>query len=194
MQRAISEAIGAHWRLFLFQGVVMIVLGALAVALPVAATLAIELYVGCLLLISGIVGLVAMLSTNNMPAFLWSLITASLSAAVGALLIWMPTEGALSLTLLLTAFFIVEGIFQIGTSVAYRGVIDSTWGWMLASGIADLMLAVIIISGWPTTVVWVVGFVVGISLVTSGWAIVMAAYAGRRVSKALVAPHAVPRL
>ena len=90
----------------------------------------------------------------------------------------------------MTAFFIVEGIFQIGTSVAYRGVIGSSWGWMLASGVADLVLAAIIISGWPPTAAWVLGLVVGISLITSGWAIAMAAYAGRSVAKVLDAPLA----
>src|SRR5271166_3517309 len=155
MQRAISDALGAHWKLLIFQGIVMIILGVFAFAVPVAATIAVDVYVGCLLLISGIVGLVTVFSTKNMPAFLWSLVTAALSVAVGALLIWKPVEGALSLTLLLTAFFIVEGVFQIATSVAYREAEGSSWGWMLVSGIADLVLAAIIIAGWPTTAVWV---------------------------------------
>jgi len=190
MQRAISDALSAHWGLLMFQGIVMIMLGALAFVLPVAATIAVDVYVGCLLLISGIVGLVAVFSTKNMPAFLWSLITAALSVAVGALLIWKPVEGALSLTLVLTAFFIVEGAFQILTSAAYREVAGSSWGWMLVSGIADLVLAVIIISGWPTTAIWVLGLVVGINLLTSGWAIVMAAYAAHSLGKGLEAPFA----
>jgi len=107
MQRAIGDALGANWRLLMVQGVVMVVLGVLAFAVPVAATIAVDIYIGCLLLISGIVGLIALFSAKDMPAFLWSLITAALSAAVGALLIWKPAEGALSLTLLLTAFFVV---------------------------------------------------------------------------------------
>jgi len=93
----------------------MIVLGVLAVAVPVAATIAVDIYIGWLLLISGIVGLVAMFSTKDIPAFLWSLITAALSLAVGGLLIWNPIAGVLSLTILLTAFFIAEGVFQIAT-------------------------------------------------------------------------------
>jgi len=175
------------------QGVVMVVLGVLAFAVPVAATIAVEIYIGCLLLISGIVGLIALFSAKDMPAFLWSLITAALSAAVGALLILKPAEGALSLTLLLTAFFVVEGVFQVVTSVAYRGVIGRSWGWMMVSGVADLLLAAIIIFGWPTTAFWALGLVVGINLITSGWAIVMAAYAGRSVVKAVVQPMAMAR-
>ena len=115
MQRAIREALAAHWRLFLFQGVVMIVLGVLAVALPVAATIAVEIYIGWLFLVSGIIGLVAMFSAHDVPAFLWSLVTAALSVAVGVMLIWNPVAGALSLTLVLAAFFIAEGVFQVAT-------------------------------------------------------------------------------
>ncbi|MGO9007160.1 MAG: HdeD family acid-resistance protein [Beijerinckiaceae bacterium] len=185
MQRAINGALKAHWRLFLFQGVIMIILGIVAIALPVAATIAVDIYVGWLFLIAGIVGLVALFSAGNIPAFLWSLITAALAVAVGVLLLWKPVEGAVSLTLVLTAFFIVEGIFQIVTSIAYRDVIGGTWSWMLVSGICDLALAAIIILGWPFSAAWVLGLLVGINLITSGFAIVMAAMAGRAIFKTL---------
>lgn len=106
-----------------------------------AATITVDVYIGCLLLISSIVVLVARFSAKNMPAFPWNLITAALSVTVGGLLIWKPAEGAFSLTLLLIAFFVVEGVFQIVTSVAYRHDVGNPWGWMLASAIADLVLA-----------------------------------------------------
>jgi hypothetical protein len=77
-----------HWKLFLFQGIVMIILGALAVAAPAVATVAVDIYVGWLFLISGVVGLVAMFSSGGASSFLWTLVTALLSLAVGVLLIW----------------------------------------------------------------------------------------------------------
>ena len=138
MQKALKMALRAHWRLFLFQGVVMIILGGLAVAEPFVATIAVDIYVGWLFLISGIVGLIAMFSARDVPAFLWTLLTAALSLAVGVMLIWKPIEGAVSLTIVLTALFIAEGIFQIVASFTYRDVVPGSWGWMLASGIADL--------------------------------------------------------
>src|ERR1700736_3905316 len=135
MQRAIRHALGAHWRLFLFQGAIMIILGGLAVAAPAAATIAVDIYIGWLFLISGMIGLIAMFSASDVPAFLWSLITAALSVAVGVVLICKPVEGALSLTLVLTALFIAEGIFQIAASIAYREIMPGSWRWMLASGV-----------------------------------------------------------
>ena len=183
MQRAVRDAFGAHWRLMMFQGVVMIILGVLAVAAPVIATIAIDIYVGWLFLFSGVIGLIALFSSHHIPAFLWTLITAALSVALGILLIWKPVEGALSLTFVLTAFFLVEGVFQIATSLVYRDSLPGTWGWMLASGVSDLLLVAIIVLGWPATGVWVLGLLVGINLFMSGWAIVMMAFAGRQATK-----------
>ena len=183
MQRAVREAFAAHWRLMMFQGVVMIILGILAVAAPVIATIAIDIFVGWLFLFSGAIGLIALFSSHQLPAFLWSLITAALSFALGILLIWKPVEGALSLTFVLTAFFLVEGVFQIATSLVYRDSLPGTWGWMLASGVSDLLLVAIIVLGWPATGIWVLGLLVGFNLLMSGWAIVMMAFAGRAAAK-----------
>ena len=183
MQHAIRDAMAAHWKLFLFQGVVMIILGVLAVALPMAATLVIELFIGWLFLISGIIGLVALFSVHNVPAFLWGLVTAALLTAAGVMLVWNPVAGALSLTLVLAALFVAEGVFQIAPSYGYRHVMRASWGWLLVSGIADLVLAFVIIIGWPISAAWALGLLAGVNLLTSGFAIVMAAMAGRRVAE-----------
>jgi uncharacterized membrane protein HdeD (DUF308 family) len=186
MQNAISEALRTHWRLLMFQGAVMVLLGVLAFAAPVAATIAVDIFVGWLFLISGVVGLVAVFSAKDIPAFLWSFVTAALSVTAGVLLIWRPVEGALTLTLLLTALFFTEGVFQIAASIAYRHVAGV--GWMLLSGVVDLALVVLIFLGWPMTATWTLGILVAVNLITSGWAIVMAAFAGRSLDHAGRAP------
>ena len=187
-QRGIGETLRAHWRLFLFQGVIMIGLGVLAIAAPVWATLAVDVYVGWLFLISGVIGLIAMFSARSVPGFLWTFVTALLSVAVGALLLWRPVEGVLSLTIVLTAFFIAEGIFQTAAALIYRDGMPGSWGWLLVSGLADLALAAIIIMGWPGTVVWILGLLVGVNLLTSGWAVVMVALGAREIVQAATAP------
>jgi uncharacterized membrane protein HdeD (DUF308 family) len=101
------------------------------------------------------------------------------------LLIWKPGEGVISLTAVLTALFVVEGIFQSAAAFSYRDVIPNSWGWLLASGIADLVLAALIISGWPGTVSWTLGLLAGVSLVTSGWAIVMVALSVRSFAESV---------
>jgi uncharacterized membrane protein HdeD (DUF308 family) len=187
MQRTIGDTLRAHWRLYVFQGVLMMVLGVLAIAAPAFATLTVDIYVGWLFLISGVLGFIAMFSARNVPGFLWTLITALLSIVVGGVLLWKPVEGALSLTIVLTAFFIVEGVFQTAAAVIYRDAIPSTWGWLLASGLADLALAAIIVAGWPGTAAWVLGLLVGVNLLTTGWAVVMVALGARDIARSVTA-------
>jgi uncharacterized membrane protein HdeD (DUF308 family) len=178
-QRTIGDALKAHWRLYVFEGVVMIVLGVLAIAYPVFATLAVDLYLGWLFLLTGVLALVATFAVRHVPGFWWALVTALLAIAVGLALLLKPAAGIISLTAVLTAFFVVEGAFQAAAAWSYREAIPHSWGWLLASGIADLVLAAVIISGWPGTVAWTLGLLAGMSLITSGWAIVMVALGAR---------------
>jgi uncharacterized membrane protein HdeD (DUF308 family) len=106
--------------------------------------------------------------------------------AVGVLLIWKPAEGAESLTIVLTAFFIAEGVFQIAGSFAYRDAMPGSWGWMLASGISDLILAGLLIMYWPVSAAWALGLLVGVNLITSGVAIVVTAIEARNLAQTLV--------
>jgi uncharacterized membrane protein HdeD (DUF308 family) len=182
MSPNISDAMSelrSHWKLFLFQGIVMIILGILAVVAPAIATVAVDVYFGWLFLFSGFAGIIAMFSAGSVSSFLWMLVTALLSIVVGGLLIWRPVEGAASLTFLLTAFFLVEGIFQIAGSFTYRDLFPSSWGWLLVSGICDLLLAGVIIWTLPSSAMWALGLIVGINLITSGNAVVMTAIAAR---------------
>jgi uncharacterized membrane protein HdeD (DUF308 family) len=183
IRRAARDAVRLHWWIFLIQGAVTTILGVLAVIWPTISTVAVDVYVGWMFLLCGTVGLVAMFFAPTVSAFLWSLVTAALSLFVGILLLWHPVEGAVSLTLVLVAFFIVEGVFQIAASFGYRDAFSETWGWMLASGIADLVLAAVIIKGWPSTASWALGLIVGVNLITSGIAIMMVAITGRRVAR-----------
>ena len=185
MQDAFKDTLKAHWKFFLFQGVVMVVLGILAVVWPVIATIAVDFYIGWLFLISGTVGLVAMFSARDVPAFFWTFLTAALAVAVGVMLIWKPIEGALSLTIVLTAFFIAEGIFQIVGSFSYRNVMPGSWGWMFVSGISDLILAGLLVAYWPVSAAWALGLIVGVNLITSGVAIVTTAIEARNVTQTL---------
>jgi uncharacterized membrane protein HdeD (DUF308 family) len=184
VQRSIREAIRAHWVLFLIQGLVMAVLGLLAIAAPMIATLAVEIFAGWLFLISGIVGLAGVFTAWKTPGHLWMLVRAVLAIIVGGLLLWRPLAGILTLTLVLAAFFVAQGVTQIIVSIHHRTMLPSSWVWVLLSGIVDLVLAAIIIAGWPGTAAWVIGLLVGIKLFMSGVALVMTAIACRSVTEA----------
>jgi uncharacterized membrane protein HdeD (DUF308 family) len=162
----------------------MTLLGVAAVIWPQFSSLAVDVYVGWILLFSGVMGLVMMFSAPSAAAFLWSLLTSALALFAGVLLLWHPIEGVVTLTLVLIAFFIAEGAFQIAAAFSYRTAFPESWGWMLASGIADLLLAAVIMAGWPASAVWAIGLIVGVNLITSGVAIASVASSVRSLTKA----------
>jgi len=185
MHNALKDAIARRWKLLVIQGAILTLLGVLAIALPGFATLTIELFIGWLFLISGLAGLAAILALRDIAAFTWGLVTAALSVVVGILLLWHPTAGAVSLTILLTAFFFSEGIFQTAAAFAYREVLGGSWGFVLLSGVTDLVLAAIIVFAFPQSAGWTLGILVGINLITSGYGILTMAFVGRRLAKEL---------
>ena len=113
IQTSLANSLHAHWRLFLVEGVVLSILGILAIVVPPVATIAVEILIGWLLLISGIVGLIATLRMRAAPGFWWSLLSAILGIVAGVVLLRWPLSGALSLTLILTAFLTIEGVLSI---------------------------------------------------------------------------------
>lgn len=178
VQRAVQGALHRHWVLFLIEGIVLLVLGAFAVLVPPVATLAITILFGWLFLISGVVGLITTFWMRSAPGFWWSLISAALGIVVGLLLLARPLGGALSLTLLLIAFFIVEGAVSIMFALDHKRELSGQWAWMLLSGIIDLALAMMIFAGLPSTAAWALGLLVGINMIFGGAAMIaMALYA-----------------
>jgi uncharacterized membrane protein HdeD (DUF308 family) len=179
IQRAFAGAIHEHWKLFLFEGIVLALLGLIAIVAPPIATLAFELIIGWLFLISGIVGLVTTFWMRNAPGFWWSLLSAVVAIAAGLVLLGWPVNGTLSLTFVLIAFFLIEGIVTIMYAIDHRNQLSSRWGWMLASGVVDLVLAGIIFAGLPGSAAWALGLLVGINLVFGGTAMIGMALAAR---------------
>ncbi len=173
------EAIRNHRTLFLIQGIIMIILGLVAVAIPQVATIGVELVVGWLFVIGGIVRLVATFQSRGAPGFWWSVLTAILAIVVGVILLANPVAGVLTLTMVLIAMFVIEGIFQIIAGFEYRKAEAGSWFWLILSGVVDLVLAVLIIAGWPGTAAWAIGLLVGINLLFAGIALTMTAIAAK---------------
>jgi uncharacterized membrane protein HdeD (DUF308 family) len=180
--RSVANAIHAHWGLFLFEGIMLIILGAAAIIVPQVATLAFTLVIGWVFLVSGGVGLVTTFWMRNAPGFWWALVSAVISIAAGIVLIRWPINGTVSLTLVLIAFFVVEGVATIMYAVDHKAQLSGRWGWMLISGIVDLILAGIIFAGLPESATWALGLLVGINLVFGGTAMIGMALAARNPS------------
>ena len=168
-----------HWKLFLAEGIVLLLLGLAAIAIPPLATLAITVLIGSVFLISGIAGLVTTFMMRGAPGFVWALASALLGIAAGILLLIWPLSGAFSLTLVLIAFFALEGIASILFALEHKRELSGNWGLMLASGVVDLVLAIIIVAGLPGTAAWALGLLVGINMMFGGTALIAMALRAR---------------
>lgn len=178
LRRQLALTIHAHWQLFLAQGILMMVLGFLAVAEPNIATVAVGIFVGWLFFVGGIFRVASVWHSRQAPGFAWSMLTAILSIALGLILILRPLAGALTLTMVLVAFFIIEGVASIVAAIEHRQHLRS-WGWVLFSGVIDLLLAFLIWDGWPSSADWAIGLLVGINMLFLGLSLVMTALAAR---------------
>jgi uncharacterized membrane protein HdeD (DUF308 family) len=183
MQTAIATSLSEHWRWFLFEGIVLMLLGFAAIAIPPLATFAVEILIGWLLLASGAVGLFTTLRMRNAPGFWWSLLSALVGIAAGVVLLAWPVSGAVSLTLILTVFLFLEGFASIMIALEHRHGFAARWAMLLFSGIVDIILAGIIFAGLPGTAAWAIGLLVGINLVFGGTALVSMALHARGGAK-----------
>jgi len=168
----IQTSIRAHWKLFVVEGIVLLVLGLLALLVPPLATLGVTIFLGWLFLLSGVMGLVATFWARSAPGFWWSLVSAALGIVVGLILVANPVGGAISLTLVLIAFFIIEGVASIMYALDHRAT-SERWGWMLFSGLIDLVLAALLWAGLPGTAAWALGLLVGINMIFGGTALLV---------------------
>ncbi len=180
--KGLQNALYAHWKLFLAEGVMLLVLGLIAIVIPPLATLAVTFLLGWLLLLSGVIGLVTTLWMRAAPGFWWALISAVLGIVVGMLLLGRPVSGAFSLTIVLVSFFIIEGIVSIMFALDHKRELTGRWGWMLVSGIVDLVLGAMILAGLPSTAAWAIGLLVGINMVFGGSALIAMALQAKKAA------------
>ena len=165
---------------FLGSGILLIILGAIAISVPLIASLAIETLFGWILLLGGLIKIVHSFRALSAGKCLLRLVGGIIYCAVGGIFLVYPLQGVLTLTLLLAILFIIEGIIKVSVSLQIRPALN--WGWMLISGIAAFILATLIFSGYPSDATWVIGLLVGINLIFSGWTMLMLSTSGITVS------------
>ncbi len=175
-----SPSMHDHWGMFLAEGIALSIVGLAAIIVPLIAGLFTTIFLGWLFLIAGVVGLVATLTARQAPGFGWSLASAFVAMIAGGVLLWNPLRGLATLTYVLTAFFIVDGILIIILAIAHRRDLSGKWEWMMVNGVIDLILAGILISDLPGTLVWAFGVFVGIDLMFGGASLVAMALEARK--------------
>ena len=179
LRSEMSAAVKAHWKAFLVEGILLAVLGLAAMIVPPLASLAITIFLGWMFLISGIGGMVLTFWARQMPGFWWSLISAALAVLAGGILLSRPAQGVLTLTIVVGAYFLAEGVATIMYALEHRRELSGRWSWLLIAGILDLVVSFLIIAGLPGSAEWALGLLVGINLVFGGATLIGMALAAR---------------
>lgn len=171
-----STAGGLEGRNLLVVGVLLVVLGLLAVLFPLFTGVSLALLFGALLLVGGVVHLANAFSARGWTGAVVQVLLAVLYGVAGVAMLANPVLGLTTLTLLLIIYFLVDGVVEIVMGIQLRG--EPRWGWVVASGVLSLLVAVLLWVGFPSTAAWAVGLLFGINLLGTGIAMVLLGRSG----------------
>ncbi len=160
--------------------ILMMVAGVLAILSPAVAGIAITAVVGWLLVFSGLFHIAFAWRAQGASSVIWEVLVGILYGAVGFYLLSQPVVGLASLSLAIAIYLAIEGVLELVLAYRLRGASGN--GWVMAHGIISLVLAAMIASTWPSSALWVVGTIVGISMFFSGMSRLMLSLAVRRVA------------
>lgn len=171
---------GKNWGFFLAWGVSLTVLGILAISFASFTTLISVIFLGFLLLISGVLVMIDAIQfwRGKGSNFFFQLLAGILYAVVGLMFIFTPVVGSLSLTFLLGILFVLLGLFRIYYAMTHK---YPRSGWVLFSGIITLLLGILILTEWPASGLFIIGLFLGIDLLFLGINYIMAALVARKL-------------
>lgn len=155
---------GQNWSIVI--GVLLIVIGVVSIALPQVSTIVTETWIAFVLISAGMGKLIYAFQSRQQIGWIWKLLLSLLYISVGIVLLTYPLSGTLTLTLLFGGFLLTEGIFEL--VLAFRLRPEQNWGWVLVNAIATLLLGIMIWYQWPFNAPWLIGTLVGISIIFTG--------------------------
>jgi uncharacterized membrane protein HdeD (DUF308 family) len=170
----------APW--FIVEGALLLVLGVVAAALPGLAGVAGAAVFGWVLILSGLFGLVSLTGSRHHAHLIWAIVSSLVALAFGALIVWMPVVGASALAFVIALYLLLDGVALIGLAWDQRKRMGRRWPWLMASGVLDLVLAVLIAALGPLSDAVLLGFIIALDLIVAGIALVGLGLAARRVA------------
>jgi uncharacterized membrane protein HdeD (DUF308 family) len=179
LQSEMSAAVRAHWKVFLIEGILLAILGLAAMIVPPLASLAVTIFLGWMFLISGIAGLALTFWARGMPGFWWSLLSAVLAIGAGLILLAQPVQGTLTLTIVVGVYFLAEGVATVMYALEHRRELTGRWSWLVISGLVDIVISFLVITGLPSSAEWAIGILVGINLLFGGATLIGISLAAR---------------
>lgn len=177
--------VARHWGWFLALGVLLALAGMAAIAFPFLSTIAAKIAIGWIFLVTGVVEIMHAFYVKRWAGFFWNLLIGLLYVLAGGWLAFFPLTGILTLTIVIAALFIAEGIMEFIMGLRMRP--HEGWGWVFFSGIVAVAAGLLIALSLPESAVWALGLLAGINLLFSGWSFIYLALSGKRASEEGVA-------
>ena len=178
---AARRAIAERWGWFLALGIVLLLAGVAAIAFPLLSTIAAKIALGWIFLAGGAMLAIHAFSIKEWPGFLLGLLIGLLYLVAGGWLAFFPFTGIVTLTILLAALFLAEGVLEAIMAVRVRP--HEGWGWLLLSGLVAIAVGVLIAYELPSSATWAIGLLAGVNLLSTGASFVVLALAGRRIGQ-----------
>src|SRR3954452_23415475 len=175
---AMRQTVRRYSLWYLVEGVLLIITGVLAIIYPIFSSATVVVLLGWLLIISGVVQGMSLIGARHVPNFWLQLISVILAVLIGCLFLRDPAQGLVTIALLLIVFFMIEGISKVVFALTIRPF--PNWGWVLASGLVGILLALILWANLPVTALWLIGILLGINLISVGAAIAYLAWQVRQ--------------
>jgi uncharacterized membrane protein HdeD (DUF308 family) len=173
--------IARHWGWFLALGILLVLAGAAAIAFPFLSTVAAKIAIGWIFLVAGVVEVIHAFYVKRWAGFFWNLLIGLLYIVAGGWLAFFPLTGILTLTIVIAALFIAEGIIEL--VMGFRMRPHEGWGWVVFSGLVAVAAGLLIALSLPASAVWALGLLAGVNLLFSGWSFIALSLSGKRAGE-----------
>ena len=180
MREATRKTVRSGSLLYLIQGILLVIAGVLALVYPLMTNVAVAVFLGWMLLLSGLFQAVSLIGGGKTPGFWLQLISAALSVIVGVLFLRNPAVAVGTLVMLMSVFFLIEGISKTVFSLTIRPF--PNWGWVLASGILGILIAFWLLAN-PGMSLLLLGILIGVQLIAEGIALASMAWTVRKETR-----------
>jgi uncharacterized membrane protein HdeD (DUF308 family) len=177
----VREGLRRGWKMLMAVGVLAILVGCVAILVPAVASVATAVFIGWILVVAGAFLIAGAFAAHTIGSLVLRLLWALLTVVVGLWLIVEPDNGTLTLTLVLGLYFLFMGITRIAVAFAARG--QQGAGLVGLSGIAGLLIGILVLAKFPSSADWAIGLLVGIDLIFAGWTLVSVALVGKDLSR-----------
>jgi uncharacterized membrane protein HdeD (DUF308 family) len=181
MDPEVRAGLAKSWKALMTVGVLAIVIGCIAILVPAVASVGTAIFIGWVLLVAGAFMVAAAFSAHSIGTVVLRLLWAVVTVVVGVWLIVEPHNGTLTLTLVLGIYFLFMGLTRIAVAFAARG--QQGAGLVGLSGVAGLLIGILVLAEFPSSADWAIGLLVGIDLIFAGWTLTSVAIVGRDLSR-----------